>query len=234
MRLTGGATYVVGGRVGMGETHQVKIHFNWSNLSSSSSSIPTPYIYILLLPPSGGTLDHYLLLLLAPISFLHLARDRPLLDVQFLQHFSKTAFRNAQFLPWQMKSAFLGSQFLQSFWNALFCTHSFYNTFCEEVSKNNGKTMLFVNAMASNVQKQIVFWFFLANLWNSLCCRAESHKIEKKNVVLSCFLFKIGENRCTVVQNRWKSIQTVELSVFYRKSQEIVILSFTLVAASRY
>ena len=65
MRLTGGATYVVGGRVGMGETHQVKIHFNWSNLSSSSSSsssIPTPYIYILLLPPSGGTIDPYLLL----------------------------------------------------------------------------------------------------------------------------------------------------------------------------
>ena len=26
MRLTGGATYVVGGRVGMGVTHQVKIH----------------------------------------------------------------------------------------------------------------------------------------------------------------------------------------------------------------
>ena len=206
MRLTGGATYVVGGRVGMGETHQVKIHVNWSNLSSSSSSIPTPYIYILLLPPSGGMLEHYLLLLLSPISFLRLARDRPLLDVQFLQHFSKTAFRNAQFLPWQMKSGFLGSQFLQSFWNALFCTHSFYNIFCEEVSKNTRKTMLFVNAMARNVQKPIVFYYFLANLWNSLCCRAESHKIEKKTlychafysksmkiVVLSC---KIDENRC--------------------------------------
>ena len=66
MRLAGGATYVVGGRVGMGETHQVNIHFNWSNLSwglSSSSSIPTPYIYIyiLLLPPSGGMIDGLLL-----------------------------------------------------------------------------------------------------------------------------------------------------------------------------
>ena len=232
MRLTGGATYVVGGRVGMGETHQVKIHVNWSNLSSSSS-IPTPYIYILLLPPSGGMLEHYLLLLLSPISFLRLARDRPLLDVQFLQHFSKTAFRNAQFLPWQMKSGFLGSQFLQLCWNALFCTHSFYSTFCEEVSKNSRKTMLFVNAMARNVQKPIVFYYFLANLWNSLCCRAESHKIEKK--------------RCTVmffIQNQWKSLyyraKSMKIDanrwtvIFYRKSQEIVILSFTLVAASRY
>ena len=33
MRLTRGATYVVGGRVGMDETHQVNIHFNWDNLS---------------------------------------------------------------------------------------------------------------------------------------------------------------------------------------------------------
>ena len=93
--------------------------WEWTTLTFSneiwSSSIPTPYIYILLLPPSGGMIEHYLLLLLSPISFLHLARDRPLLDVQFLQHFSKTAFRNAQFLPWQMKSGFLGSQFLQSF-----------------------------------------------------------------------------------------------------------------------
>ena len=56
-------------------------------------------IYILLLPPSGGMLEHYLLLLILRISFLHLVRDRPLLGVQFLQHFSNTAFRNAQFLP---------------------------------------------------------------------------------------------------------------------------------------
>ena len=33
MRLTRGATCVVGGRVGMDETHQVNIHFNWDNLS---------------------------------------------------------------------------------------------------------------------------------------------------------------------------------------------------------
>ena len=33
MTLTRGATYVVGGRVGMDETHQVNIHFNWDNLS---------------------------------------------------------------------------------------------------------------------------------------------------------------------------------------------------------
>ena len=32
--------YVVGGRVGMDESHQVKIHFNWDNLSVS---IPIPY-----------------------------------------------------------------------------------------------------------------------------------------------------------------------------------------------
>ena len=48
MRLTRGATYVVGGRVGMDETHQVNIHFNWDNLSlfsplSSLLSIPIPY-----------------------------------------------------------------------------------------------------------------------------------------------------------------------------------------------
>ena len=96
--------------------------WEWTTLTISSeiwsfsfSFIPTPYIYILLLPPSGGVLEHYLLLLLRCISFLRLARDRPLLGVQFLQHFSKTAFRNAQFLQWQMKSAFLGSHFLQSF-----------------------------------------------------------------------------------------------------------------------
>ena len=34
--------------------------------SSSFSFIPTPYIYILLLPPSGGMIDPYLLLSLAP------------------------------------------------------------------------------------------------------------------------------------------------------------------------
>ena len=51
MRLTGGATYVVGGRVGMGETHQVKIHFNWSNLFSSSSSFF--YTYSLLVYSSS-------------------------------------------------------------------------------------------------------------------------------------------------------------------------------------
>ena len=33
MRLTRGATYVVGGRVEMDETRQVNIHFNWDNLS---------------------------------------------------------------------------------------------------------------------------------------------------------------------------------------------------------
>ena len=33
MRLTRSASYVVGGRVGMDETHQVNIHFNWDNLS---------------------------------------------------------------------------------------------------------------------------------------------------------------------------------------------------------
>ena len=186
MRLTGGATYVVGGRVGMGETHQVKIHFNWSNLSSSSS-IPTPYIYIY--SSSTAYLLH-LCILVRCISFLRLARDRPLLGVQFLQHFSKTAFRNAQFLPWQMKSGFLGSQFLQSFWNALFCTHSFYNIFCEEVSKNTRKTMLFVNAMARNVQKPSVFYYFLANLWNSLCCRLESQKNRQKPLYCRVFYSK--------------------------------------------
>ena len=37
----------------------------WS-FSFSFSFIPTPYIYILLLPPSGGMLAYYLLLSLAP------------------------------------------------------------------------------------------------------------------------------------------------------------------------
>ena len=39
MRLTRGATYVVGGRVGMDETHQVNIHFNWDNLSLYTYSL---------------------------------------------------------------------------------------------------------------------------------------------------------------------------------------------------
>ena len=41
--------------------------WEWTTLTISSeiwssSSIPTPYIYILLLPPSGGMIAHYLLL----------------------------------------------------------------------------------------------------------------------------------------------------------------------------
>ena len=55
--------------------------------------------------------------------------------------------------------------------------------------------MIFVNAMARNVQKPIDFQYFLANPRNSLCCRAESHKIDK--------------NRCTIVffiQMRRKSL----------------------------
>ena len=47
MRLTRGATYVVGGRVGMDETHQVTIHFNWDNLSLFSL-LSSLYLYSLL------------------------------------------------------------------------------------------------------------------------------------------------------------------------------------------
>ena len=39
MTLTRGATYVVGGGVGMDETHQVNTHFNWDNLSLFSLSL---------------------------------------------------------------------------------------------------------------------------------------------------------------------------------------------------
>ena len=57
------------------------------------------------------------------------------------------------------------------------------------------KTMLFVNAMARNVQKPMDFQYFFAIPRNALRCRAESHKIDK--------------NRCTVVffiQMRRKSL----------------------------
>ena len=62
--------------------------------------------------------------------------------------------------------------------------------------------MLFVNAMARNVQKPIVFLCYFWQISEIRCAVAQNHTKSKKNVVLSWFLFKIGENRCTVVQNR--------------------------------
>ena len=58
MRLTRGATCVVGGRDGMDETHQVNIHFNWDNLSFFL--LPSSFF---LLPSSFLLLTSYFLLL---------------------------------------------------------------------------------------------------------------------------------------------------------------------------
>ena len=56
---TRGATCVVGGRVGMDETHQVNIHFNWDNLSLFSllSSLFSLYLFLISILFPRGRVD---------------------------------------------------------------------------------------------------------------------------------------------------------------------------------
>ena len=184
MRLTRGATDVVGGRVGMGETHQVKIHFNWDNLSSSSSSsIPTPYIYIYIYSSSPllGVRSTTISFFCSPLSVFYILRA-------IVRCWTYSFYNTSR------KPLFETHSFYHGKWNRLFWAHIFYNRFETRFFVRTVFTILFAKRCQKTIEKQCFLWmlwpetyknqlffcYFLANLWNSLCCRAESHKIEKK------------------------------------------------------
>ena len=88
-----------------------------------------------------------------------------------------------------LKRAFLYAQFLQYFLRRGVKKQQKNNAFCEcygqKRTKTNGFSIFF-------------FWQF----HEIRCAVVQNHTKSTKTVVLSCFLFKIGANRCTVVQNR--------------------------------
>ena len=195
MRLTGGATYVVGGRVGMGEIHQVKIHFNWSNLSSS---IPTPYIYIYSSSPLLGVWSNTISFFCCPLSVFYVLRA-------IVRCWTYSFYNTSR------KPLFETHSFYHGKWNRVFWAPNFYNRFETRFFVRTVFTILFAKRCQKTVEKQCFLWM----LW------PETYK----NQLFFIIFWQIFEIRCAVVQNHTKSKKTLYSHAFYSKSMKIVVLS---------